>query len=96
MRDVVERKVIKIRRNIQEDVHREIRKFEEKLEEVMKELETIKKDLLESNRKIVESLEDRRSLGKASDGNDYDSEGRSVSFGRKGDSSRIRSTISGV
>jgi len=60
----------------------------------MKELETIKKDLLESNRKIVESLEDRRSLGKASDGNDYDSEGRS--FGRKGDSSRTRSTISGV
>ena len=31
---------------------KEIRKFEEKFEEVMKELEIIKKDLSENNRKI--------------------------------------------
>jgi len=63
MRDVVEREVVRIRRDIQEDVDREIRKFEEKLEEVMKE--TVKKDLSENNRKMVKSLVDRRSLGKA-------------------------------
>jgi len=85
MRDVIKRKVIRIRRDIQED--REIKKFEEKLEKIMKELETMKKDLLEDNKKMVESLEDIRSLSKASsEGNDYDNKGRSVSrFGRKGD-----------
>jgi len=40
MRDLVEKEVARIRRDI--DVNREIRKFEEKLEEVMKELETVK------------------------------------------------------
>jgi len=40
MRDVVEKGVVRIRRDIQEDVDRKIKKFEEKLEEVMKELET--------------------------------------------------------
>ncbi|EGI61046.1 hypothetical protein G5I_10736 [Acromyrmex echinatior] len=69
-------------------------KDKSKIEEVMKELKTVKKDLSENN-KMVESLEDIRSLGKAnSEGNDYDSEGRSVSsFGRKEDSSRVGSMI---
>ena len=40
---------------------REIRKFEEKLE-VMKELETVKKNLSENNRKMVENLEVIRSF----------------------------------
>ena len=59
--DLVEKEVARIRRDIQEDVDRENRKFEEKLEKIMKELETIKKDLSENNRKIigmVESLEE--------------------------------------
>jgi len=38
----------------------------------MKELETVKKDLSENNRKM-KSLEDRRSLGKASNEGNYDS-----------------------
>jgi len=51
--DLVEKEVARIRRDIQEDVDRENRKFEEKLEKIMKELETIKKDLSENNRKII-------------------------------------------
>jgi len=55
-------------------VDREIRKFEEKFEEVMKELKIIKKDLSENNRKIDREF-GGKSLGKASEGNDYDKEG---------------------
>jgi len=96
--DLVEKEVARIRRDIQEDVDRENRKFEEKLEKIMKELETIKKDLSENNRKIIGMVESGgiRSLGKASnEGNDYDNEGRNVSsFGKKGDSSRVGSMVS--
>jgi len=54
MRDVVEREETRIRRDIQENMNREIRKFEKKLEEVMKKLETVKKELSENNKKMVE------------------------------------------
>ena len=62
MRDLVEREVARIRRdNLQDDVDREIRKLEGKLEEVTKE--TVNKELSENNRKMTESWEDIRSLG---------------------------------